>query len=137
MTVEKIDVSRGFTQEIGELYDGVDNLGISYTRLENILLLTYSYYDINQLLLVKDTQCVAKLLNESYDETPFSIVGQQNGKQHIISGLAQLINSNSITFKYTGGSNSVRGIIVNEWQACLFDKKSGTTSRLTVSYSSK
>jgi hypothetical protein len=136
MVVEKNGQEYGLTEEIAEYFDGKDNVGISITTLGGARVITYSYYDINELLLVKGNECVAKLLNESIGDTPFFLVVDQSGKEHIVTSFAQLINSDTIQFKYIGGKNSVRGIIANEWQACFYDKKYSITSRVTISYSS-
>jgi hypothetical protein len=136
MVIEKNGQEYGLTEEIAEFYDGKDNLGISVTTLGGARVITYSYYDINELLLVKGTECVTKMLNESVGLTPFFLVVDQSGKEHIVTSISQLFNSATFQFKYIGGGNSVRGIIVNEWQACFYDKKSGQTSRITISYSS-
>ncbi len=112
-------------------------------------------------------------MNESYDLTPFRFQFDQNGQEHIMTSLSDIIHRLNITvnssisvsfefnkviswslvyrniklinfisfmfhskFIYTGPDNYVRGISVNEWQSCLFEKKLNDTYRITISYSS-
>ena len=73
-------------------------------------------------------------LNESYGITPFFLTIDNNGKEHIVTSISQLIAQNPIKFIYTGGNGVVRGMIVNEWQACGYDRKNDVTYRITISY---
>lgn len=43
----------GLTAEIEEFYDGKNNIGISVSTAGGSKITTYSYYDINHLLIVK------------------------------------------------------------------------------------
>jgi len=52
-SIEKNSDELGITEEISEFYDGFDNVGIAVTTLAGNVIGTYSYYNINELLLVK------------------------------------------------------------------------------------
>ena len=118
-----------------EYYDARNDIGIAITTLGGYREHTYSYYKTNELLLVKDKNCKVFKLNESYGLSPFSVL-YVNGTEVIASPLA-LINKVGSKLIYTGSKNTVRGIPVNEWQTCIYNKAEKKTSRLTISYSSK
>ena len=133
--IEKNTEGYGFTETIGEIFDGKDDVGIAIQTLGGNTVLTYSYYPINELLVVKDGKCAVYNLNESYSLTPFFVFVDQDGKEHIVTSLSQLFGSDTLKFVYISGSNYVRGIAVNEWQTCAYDKKTMLTYRITVSLS--
>lgn len=43
----------GLTEEIKEFYDGKDNIGIAVTTEASIITVSYAYFRINELLLIK------------------------------------------------------------------------------------
>jgi hypothetical protein len=52
-SIEKNSDELSITEEISEFYDGIDNVAIAVTTLAGNVVGTYSYYNINELLLVK------------------------------------------------------------------------------------
>ena len=52
-TVERIKSDLGFTEEIIEWYDGALNIGVARSTVGGVTVETYSYYAVNELLLVK------------------------------------------------------------------------------------
>ena len=53
--IERNRQDRGQTEEIQEYFDGVDNYGVSVNLLGGIETRTYSFYDQNQILVIKGT----------------------------------------------------------------------------------
>ncbi|RNA35762.1 EF-hand domain-containing D1, partial [Brachionus plicatilis] len=123
----------GLTEEIIEFFDGAANFGVAVTTLAGEITRSYANFFYNQLLLVKGKECSVKKLNESYDLTPFQLVIDQQGNEHIISPLSLALKN--LEFVYIGSSSFVRGIPVNEWQTCAFDKAKKETLKITISYS--
>ncbi len=50
--IEKNSFKNGLTEEIQEYFDRVEDLGIAITTLAGTPVTTYSYYKLNELLLV-------------------------------------------------------------------------------------
>lgn len=74
-------------------------------------------------------------LNETYGETPFSLI-EVNGAFHIATPLTLLSQQVSLDAAYLGSTNRfVRGIPVRQWLVCV--KSFGTLESLeiTISYS--
>ncbi|CAF0782421.1 unnamed protein product [Brachionus calyciflorus] len=123
----------GVTEEIKEYYDGKNNIGIAITTDASLKTSAYAYFSLNELLLVMNKKCVTYKLNESYSLTPFFLVTDQQGNEHIVSPLTVALRN--LTFIYTGSSSSIRGIPVNEWQTCAYSSKEKRTYKITVSFS--
>ena len=52
-SVERNDNLKQITEEITEYYDSADNIGISVSYLDGQKISTYSFYNTDELLLVK------------------------------------------------------------------------------------
>ena len=120
-TVERIKSDFPLTEEIIEWYDGALNVGVARSTVAGVTVETYSYFAVNEILLVKgniklksiwkkilfyfsiffnlEKECKALKINET-DEAPFEFV-VINGTEHILSPLSVLfLNPNfKVIFK--------------------------------------
>ena len=126
----------GATENIQEYYDGNLNIGIATQTNFGQRLSSYCYYVINEVLLVRGTNCAVLKLNESSAllngifATTFI-----DGQEHILSPLSSLVNNPNLKFVYIGNANSVRGIQVDQWQACFRSESNKKFYQVTISYS--
>lgn len=73
-------------------------------------------------------------LKENIDLTPWKIGFDASGNEIPVSPLSYLFTRTGfVQFVYTGNSNFVRGIPVNEWKTCIYENE--FTSRITYSFS--
>lgn len=128
---------KGETVEIHEIYDGLGNIGVATQASANLVIRSYCYYTINEALIINGDDCRAIKLTETNGildgifTTTFV-----NGTEHIMSPLNSLFSNPKLKFVYINSNNAVRGIVVDEWQACYYSQIEKKTSKITVSFSS-
>lgn len=124
--------------DISELYDGRENVGVAITTTLNSPILTYSFINQDEFLLVAPDECRVLRQEQALTLTPFITITDKNGIKHLASPLTLLSQNVSIPRAYLGSTNRyVRGIAVRQWQACVYSEAEQSTIRLTFSYSSK
>ncbi|CAF0782441.1 unnamed protein product [Brachionus calyciflorus] len=122
------------TEEIVEYYDGSLNYGMVTYFLATIRTKMYLNYNLNELLWILGDNCKVYKLNESISLTPFEVINI-NGSQHIASPLNSLLSIPGVEFKFLSSSNTIRGIPVNQWQACSKSPLLQKTIKITASFS--
>ncbi len=60
MSIERNRADRGQTEEIQEYYDGIDNYGVSVNLFGGIEARVYSFYDTNEILVIKGWRFLLK-----------------------------------------------------------------------------
>lgn len=131
-------VSNAVGIEITELYDGKQNLGVAIKRTLNTNILTYTFVNEDEFLLISpDGTCRVLKQEDALTLSNFQVIRDKNGVKHIASPLTLLSANVDIPRAYLGSRNRfVRGIAVREWQACVYSETNEATLRLTYSYSS-
>ena len=74
-------------------------------------------------------------MNDASNENPFQVIINSDGIEQLISPLASVFKDPKLKFVYTGSSNIVRGIPVNEWVTCYYGLNRDYVQRITISFS--
>ena len=85
--IERNAAYEKFTEEIREYYDSNNDVGISINRFAGQTVKTISYYKTDELLIIKGYSCLRQSLKENYQATPFFLVTDSNGTEHISTGI--------------------------------------------------
>ena len=133
---EKNKISSGETEEISAYLDLDDDIAVSHQRVGLVSIKTYSYYQFNEILVIRgdDNACGALKLTDLYTISPFYIATQPNGALKIKTPLQYLIEKSPFGFKNTL-DGTVRGIKANRWQSCAYIPELQQTLNITVTYS--
>lgn len=136
---EVIDSTSRFTEIIREVFIDELKLVVAVQTIDGYTIKTYSFYKNNALKVVtdfgqKNPKCKILDLKDNIGLTPFELA-EVKGEEVPVSPLSKLFHDQNIKFVYTGNSNKVRGIPVNEWKTCIHDSDSEYDTKVTYSFS--
>lgn len=134
MAIEDNDGSKQRTFEMDQYYDGPGNRAVTFFKSNSLEVRIYVYGNTNERVthIPKIQICTAEAANGTFD-TPISAINTPSGVRIMPPiSLLHLMNGDAFKLVYIGKDN-LRGIPVDQWQACTYSKETKVTSKLTVS----
>jgi hypothetical protein len=121
LSIEKNSLNTKLTEEIQEYFDGLDNIGIIISNFAGLQTYSYGYFANNELLIIESNlknllnflyalfhkffvfigpySCRVLKLNDSRGLSPFYVVNDTNGNQHIASLSSFFLNTAGVKVK--------------------------------------